>query len=193
MRKLRLQWALPIAFLALSAMELTWANRLDTLILPFHSYIGSIRSLWYALNAPTLFFLAIAIHYAPIRLSQNFPHIWMDIGLFLAGGVILWFCIGRILDRRKQNTPAKVPTKGTRAAQVFVLLWGIYVCRQGLQAVSAVDYLGRHVPGSVLDGALVLLWSAILIILPARSLRRVARSRAKPTHPTTAQYPHASH
>jgi len=181
MWKLKFRWVLPSAFLCLSAGELIFSARLDALLLPLRAYIGRAGDLWHAVNAPALFFLAIAIHYAPIRLPHNFPHIWVDIVLFLSGGVVLWFVIGNMLDRRQPSTLMKVPRNMARAAQAFILVWGIYLCWQGVHMVSATDYLARHLPGAVLDGTLVLLWSAILIILPVRSFLHAVRSAGMPS------------
>jgi hypothetical protein len=184
MRKLRLRWLLPSLFLGLTAMELAWSERIDGILQPLRTYVGRIGDLWHALNAPALFLLAIGIHFAPIRRPQTIANFPIDTVLFLAGGTVLWFVIGKMLDRNGEQTTPLPNVRGAivLGTRVLIFLWGIYLCWQALHAGSATDYLGRRVPGSVLDGVLVFLWSLTLIILSVRSLMRATRVRS-PTSP----------
>jgi hypothetical protein len=185
MRKLTLRWLLPALFLGFSATELALSDHIDALLQPLRPYVGRIGDLWHALNAPGLFFLAIGIHFAPIRRPEIIANVPIETALFLMGGIVLWFAVGQILDHRKQTTNASMPQTTVRVAQVFMVLWGIYLCSQALHAISATDYLGRRVPGSIIDGGIVLVWSLVLIILPATSLTRAVRSRGKSSRITT--------
>lgn len=187
MRKLRLKWLLPSLFLGLTAMQLAWSERIDGILQPLRTYVGRIGDLWHALNAPALFLLAIGIHFAPIRQPQTIANFPIDTILFLAGGIVLWFVIGKMLDRYGEQTTPLPNVRGAivLSTRVLILLWGIYLCWEAIRASSATDYLGRRVPGSVLDGVIVLSWSVILIILSGRSLMRATRVRPQNCPKTT--------
>lgn len=188
MRKLKLRWFLPVLFLAFSAIELAWQDHINALLEPLRTYVGRVGDLWHALNAPALFFLAIGIHLAPVRAPNFIANVPMETELFLVGGIVFWAVLGEILDRRPLAPASKIPRAIVRVTQTLIVLWGIYLCSEALHAISATDYLGRRVPGSMVDGALVLLWSLILIILPARSLTGAARSWGKSSQAKSGEH-----
>jgi hypothetical protein len=179
MRKLKLRWFLPVVFLGFSAIVLAWSQPIDKLLQPARQFIGSVADLWHALNAPALFLVAIAIHYAPLRVSGGFDNVPVEALLFLISGLIVWFLIGARLDAWKEPTRSPSPSKTLGLLQVLVIGWGIYLCWQGLHALVANDYLGRHLPGSLFNGAMVILWSLLLVSLPSKSLVHALKSRAK--------------
>ena len=186
MQKLKLRWVLPVVFLGFSAIELIWSQAIDKLLQPVRAYVGSASDFWHALNAPALFLVAIALHYAPLRAQADFNYVPVEAILFLVGGFLLWFLIGNRLDEPPGRSAA--PSRVLRVLPVLIFVWGIYLCWQGLHTISTHDYLGRRAPGSLLNGALVIIWSMFLMVLTLRSLAHALQSRAQTqAQPGTAE------
>jgi ABC-type phosphate/phosphonate transport system permease subunit len=96
---------------------------------------------------------------------------------FLLGIVVLWFLVGRLLDRRQ--TSSGQPGVWTRARLVFVggplALYGAFFLYNGLQGLTT-PWRWNNYWGNIAQSILVLLWSLVLIGIPALKLAQRFRT-----------------
>jgi hypothetical protein len=181
MRKLKFAIVLPIAQILIASVLLLWADR--TPIPPPNFPVA-----WFlcrALNAPVMLLMI------PLGGNWNFvPQIpFIGRSLFLTSVGVVWYLVGRALDRRGAK-PAREPRVVTvLAAQSLLLVAGILLL---LIAWRDVSYPETSFRGAFLDvvrtvGAtpvlgligtfLTLAWSVSLIFLSCRTFVRLIRRR----------------
>ena len=188
MRKLRFSLALPIVQVVITAVLTLWADRVDWLLVdskrvpgPFvhmRLLVLALRVIWRGVNAPTW----------PLSLagSSNYSTLGFSAGelLYLAAVAALWYFVGRFLDRRTGLQPLEsrqIPLRKSIFA-VCTMAWGIGLFSWSLLSLDnffPVTFSGTHIirPDAVTIYALFLLWSFLLIAIPAHKLALAIRRR----------------
>ena len=188
MRQLRfvlptLQLLAAIALLQ-SGYRATGPRGLDTAYAPTSLFVC------FGINAPAIPFKALALLF-PERTDQPAPIFFgfspAD-GFFLAGVVVVWFLVGRALDRRKSSKIAAVQApSGAIALRLFLLLpviWGCALLHMGVRVLHSPGRWNNYL-GNVVEGTLFIAWSLLLIIRPILKLFHQPRAQ-KPENNATA-------
>ncbi len=169
MRKVRLAVVLPIVQFAAAAILLQWARRVP--VPPGSAfYVPNVRLICDGLNAPALLFGALAIFGSYTSSFLGFPT--SDL-LFLVGVIIVWYIVGRVLDRRRNSKAA--PQRGIATALV---MYPLLLMLGSLLLFLGVYGLGPHRPNIAdppVGAFLTLMWSGTLIFLSGRGLVRAIR------------------
>jgi hypothetical protein len=186
MRQLKLALALPlihfIGFLAIFGWTL----------FPYREPNGVIR-LWFALNGPVLVLLDACKWVT--TLSWVTPHIWTGVRpiyfVFLAGGLALWFSVGRLLDKLRypvsKDFSEKKLSTATLVLNVLVIICGIRLIFHGLGWFFPL-YQGQTLSAlSIVNGALILGWALVLIALPGVKLLTGLRRKTLTTPPSGSE------
>jgi hypothetical protein len=180
--KPRLSLVLPVVQVAITAVLTIWADRVDWLLLdnsrrmppPFvrvHLFVIDFRRIWRGVNGPTF----------PLNMSglSEFRLLGLGFGeiLYLVAVALLWYLVGRFLDRRKRLGIPTVQTSERRKAvfAILTLSWGIFLFFTSilliLDAFPVTFAFGRIVrPTTLIIYGLQLFWSLILIAFAARKL-----------------------
>jgi hypothetical protein len=184
--QLSLSWILPIVQVPAAIFLLQWARvsqvvqqkRFDTL------YSATPALVCGGINAPAMLFSALAALFD--RVDHPVPTLFgftLDYVFFLIGIVILWYVVGSVLDQRQsaRREPRLVWTMST-----LVLLGGplallgallFYVSLQGL----LTPWRWNNYSGNIVRSVLFLLWSFVLIGLPAIKVTQRLRQNTSPT------------
>jgi len=171
MHKLRLAIVLPIIQVVIAAILLRLGKRP-----PVAMFVPTAQRINWGLNAPALLFRAVPVFVAGREPASTWPSrsvLGFDVSdlFFLVGVIVVWFLVGRALDRRRTSKTAG----GHRSATALVA-HPLLLALAGL-----LFYLGLLERRSYLDLVRTLLmwiWSASLIFVSIRGLVRVLR------HPT---------
>src|SRR5579883_2189764 len=172
MQKLKFALALPILGLAIAAGLLQLGYRAHA---PVNSelYVPSARLVCFGFNAPALPLRMLN----PIRWGPAFY--WLPRYLFgfdtddlflLAGVVILWYLVGRAVDRRRR------PTRTEKESVTSVIRYVLFVALAGLLLLLGVHdlrhpgYNNLHLP---IGAFLTLAWSGVLLFISSRGFLRV--------------------
>jgi hypothetical protein len=137
----------------------------------------------FGLNAPAVPFLnarTILLRVFDAHWQYDIP--WMqqlifglgvDYFLFLCGVVLLWYAVGRALDRRRASTLTRRTVRITFVACPLLLLYGAAL------GASGIVELGRRVKelDPPVGEFLVLIWSAILIFTSGKRIATAIRAR----------------
>lgn len=183
MRKIRFALVLPVVQLVLAIGLLRWG------IWQVHHPPGSFDTPYAAtpmfacqgINAPAVLLENFFRTVAPLRRVNEMLSDRLVGGYdlsFLVGLMILWYLVGRNVDRRVMGaTSAQRRTRaGNRLFQLLQVTCGACV---GIMGAKQFDYLGRwnNVVGNILSGTLFLVWSLVLITLPGAKLVKAIRRR----------------
>jgi len=175
MRKLSLAAVLPALHLLTSAVVVGWR------FLPLADPSRSV-TLWFALNGPVLVLIDLAKliftlawvspHVSPVLTGQRAIYF-----IFLVGGLALWFFVGRLVDnflRRK----SLIHTPQHRLISLILIGWGVRLAFDSMEWILPRYPGQRHSSAHLTSGVIILIWSLLLIFLPAIKFatRRVART-----------------
>ncbi len=142
--------------------------------------------IYYGINAPALAFKALAV---PLRDKVGF---WPEQILFFVGVVVVWLLIGNEFDRRR---PSKISGQSSRLT-IAKTIWNMLMMAAGtavfILSVTDVDGLQRSWRRSEAAKAFVILmlvWSLILIVVPALILRNDFRDKRSNPKSSGAAWP----
>jgi hypothetical protein len=172
MRKLRFAALLPVLQVTLAAILLQWAG-------PPDSYWSEPMLICRGLNAPALLFMAPTM-WPPISELARGRVLGISISdiFFLVGVLVVWYLVGRALDRRldSQRRDGPGPLTALIAHLMTLAVGGIllYVALHDFQYPN-FDNLGHRPERAILT----LAWSISLILISVRGLLRVIRSRVR--------------
>ena len=176
MPKLRMALILPAALFSLTAVSL----RYDYNAPQPHGveyYVGPIRLICRAVSAPavalsTLNYYLIGTETKPGLGLSSILGFYMDDALFLLGVAILWYVVGRALDRR-----VSAPTEIRRHWVVRVVQSCLSGALGALLLLIAVHDLKNPVTAAArICAVLILGWSAILLLFGGRLLLQLISS-----------------
>jgi hypothetical protein len=174
MRRVGLAWILPLVQLLLAIGLLHWGSRtfppkrFDTLWMPTATMICQ------GINAPAL---PLSIFGRLFGVVDQAPPSFLGFGpgelFFLAGVIIIWCLIGRVLDGHSfRDTSGGL---GHTLLNVFLMAWGILLFCMALAPLRNPGFLNNRF-GNVVEGILFVCWSLLLVITSvlrfARTLRR---------------------
>ena len=164
MRKLKLAVALPVVQAILAATLLYVAGPLRG------PPVATARLICMGLNAPAVFFSFLG-------LGTVFGIDGSDLS-FLVGVIVVWYLVGRALDRRWVPRTIEESVMVPAVARGFLLAMGGLLLYIGLFDFQdpTFDNLS-HRPER---GILTVLWSCSLIFLSGRALVRMIRPTTKP-------------
>lgn len=170
---------LPITQVVITAILTFWSDRVDWILIdnsrraPGRFARADLiaiqaKNIWRGVNAPT-FPLCFA------GLSK-YQLLGFGVGelMYFAAVALLWFYVGRFFDRRTDSTPPEPVRIGGRKKVSFVLViaWGLFLLVGNLWTIrEQFELIVR--PDVAIQRALFLLWSLILITVPAVKLARV--------------------
>jgi hypothetical protein len=177
----KLKLCLPTVQFVVAVAMLSWGHRVgaprrfDTL------YVPTVSLLSFGINAPATL-LAFIAELLPIRRIDRAPASVFGFGIaelsFLVGVIILWYLIGRVLDRR--GRPGGVSqgeaTVWVVSVQLLVMMWGACIFFEALESFRHPGQYNNPI-GNLAEGLLFLLWSLSLIVFPAAKLVNATRRR----------------
>jgi hypothetical protein len=174
-RKLRLAVALPVTQLIIAAILLSWGHRLKSGLGPHPAifYVPTVTLVCYGISAPALLLRAALLPLSQIRFSVAS----LDAAdlLFLSGVVVVWYFVGKAVDRRihgLHSRPATVPdvVGNLLAVVVSIILFALAVAGFGSGVLE-------NPFGSTVEAILSMLWSLILIVWSGANIFEVWRHR----------------
>lgn len=175
-RKFRFSVLLPIVQVIITAVLTLWADRVDWMLLalsnrapgPYvhvHLFVIEARLIWRGINAPT-FPLCTAG-------QSNRQVLGFGVGeiLYLAAVAVLWYLVGRFLDRRRHSKVTE--GQGTMTPRTMphflVMAWGMFLLVESLwtfhDEISFAHSYFLRIDG-IIVATLFLVWSLILLIFP---------------------------
>jgi hypothetical protein len=186
--KIKFAIVLPIAQLVAAVIMLRMGHRVELVKQRLYdtSYTSTINSICVGINAPAILFRPVGRIVIPLMIIL--PDSWIEglpsIGYridsipFLIGVIVVWYLIGRTLDRRRSARALAVTPKLT--ASLFRKT--ILILAGGFLLFMAARFLGNpgmfcNPSGTTAEALLYLVWSAALIILPVISIVNEIRRR----------------
>jgi hypothetical protein len=95
---------------------------------------------------------------------------------FLAGVVLLWYLVGRALDRRKSPPQGRMKIS-QMLLNLFVIVWGVCLFFFGLPAFQSPWRYSNRV-GNLAGGILFSIWLLVLILVAGANLvNRIRKGR----------------
>jgi hypothetical protein len=196
-RKNKLSVILPTVQVVITATLVLWAGQVDWVLLggkrapePFgrlYLFVIEARTIWRGVNAPA--FLATGL--AQFLPNYRVVGFGADDFLYIPAVAVLWYLVGRLLDRRRSSMAAPSPRITTAKAAAFLALMAI----GGLLLVTSLWTIRRELSFARsyflrIDGFIVatlfLVWSLILLIFPGRRLARGFRLKRANTKSESA-------
>jgi len=171
MRKLRLALVLPITQFVIATILLKWGDR--TVPPGKVMYVHTARLICWGLNAPALLFRFLnPIGWGPMwdGLPRSILGFDTDDLFFLLGVIVVWYFVGRALDRRPASE--KVAPRGTVTVATLMVCF-VVLALGGLLSFAGVHDLvhpSSNNPYHSVRGLLTLIWSVSLIFLSVRWL-----------------------
>jgi len=201
MRKLRFAVVLPILQVVVTTVLLVWTNRALSVVYPNpwrfprrEAYIATcvimVNTILHGINAPALLLKGFARALPTQGLS-----IWgIGVGdvFYLAGIAVLWYLVGRTLDRRtfpKEPSNFRMTT-GRAWFNLLLATWGVlllvvsFFSLHDLTQATGVNIHTFYLNWNVWAIALAVVWSLILFIFPGLKLARWIRGK----HVSTGQW-----
>jgi hypothetical protein len=173
-RKLKLAVVLPILQVLIASILLLLADRTPVPSGLDYYYHPTAWLACKGLNAPAILLLVPLggtwYFVPPIRIVGR--------GLFLVSVVVVWYFVGRALD--KQQAPG--PVRGRHMARVVVMQLLLLVTGAFL-LLGGLHELGDPIPSAV-GVVFTLAWAASLIFISGRTLLRVIRDAHRATRPS---------
>jgi hypothetical protein len=179
MRSVRLALVLPAIQLVVATVLLRSGHEppayFDT------PYVPTPRLICWGLNAPALLFRGVDVlidrwDSAPDWGTQPVFGFYRDDLFFLLGVIVVWYLVGRALDRRRISKPAVSRRLVTVLPGHLVLLaTGCLLFYMGVGGLTISRYNNPNYP---LCGVLYLIWSVILVLLSGRGLVQTLRRGA---------------
>lgn len=168
MRKLKMAFVLPMFQVVLAAILLRWAG-------PADFYVPTSKLICWGLNAPALLF-RVQAGWGPISAWVPGSILGVDTSdlFFLVGVTVVWYLVGRALDRRGvPQTEGRHAMVVNVAAHCCLLMLGGFLFYAGLQDFWNPNYGGFGIRPE--RGILMFLWSGSLIFLSGRTLVQATR------------------
>jgi hypothetical protein len=181
---------LPVAQLTLAITLLVWARHQ-----PVHMgtpddayYTPTVELLCYGINAPVAHLswridqvLSDMVGRMQWRVAGFYSNVWF----FLMGVVVLWYLVGKKIDGLRS-----LFSKTREGKPLWRILWNLFAALLGinlfivlcLHNVVFTDPRngtggGSNFLGSLIEQILWLIWSFVLIVVPAKTLVAVVRKR----------------
>jgi hypothetical protein len=175
-KSLKLAYVLPAVQVIAAIVMLQWGDAISVRI-GIIEFMGGIRFLCYAINAPALVTRWLEGHYAPVRWMPEHVlpgPLHTDNILFLVCVYILWFLIGRSIDdHKKQHASLSGFKLATRLSlDALLLIWAVILFRQGWFTFNTIDDQFVRFSGWMIDGAITMAWSVALTLLSALHILR---------------------
>ena len=142
-------------------------------------YLSTAALVCYGLNAPALLVKFVGMLVVVLTNRPMSIHTWgIEDVWFLGGVVIVWYLIGRTLDRFRSLGGPQEPRKlssGEIIVNLLLFLLGSYFF---YLAIDAFLVFGKwnNPKGNITEGVLFLAWSLTLILLPATKLLNAIRA-----------------
>jgi len=186
--KLKLSLVLPTVQVVITAILTQWADRVDWILLGgkrapgrfahLHLLAIEARIIWRSINAPAFMSTRLALLLPPYRVVG----FGLDDLLYLAAVAVLWYFVGRLLDRRRSSIAqtGNEITTGKATAFVFLMALGGFLLLTSLWTMQnelsfAQSYFLRI--DAFIVATLFLLWAMVLLIFPGWRLARRLRSK----------------
>jgi hypothetical protein len=184
MPKLRLAIVLPILMLCAAFPVMRWERHVQASLPSKREYpvLPTATLIYRGLNAPAVLFSTLCIEVLPIYRVDNPPPVFLGIAVndffFFGSVLVLWCAIGVLLDCSR--VPKSPVHRGTMSKRVLVtsllLLIAIVLFYAGLVPIQKAR-ISANPRGDILEGALFLLWSAVIALFSvgrvAKGIRRV--------------------
>jgi hypothetical protein len=190
MQKRRFSLFLPVVQVAIAAYLTHWSDgnswlwtghgRHPTpspLMLSLYPRIILAWQVCLGINAPAMIFKALALlhpsRYQPPYFSLfgfTEEEVW-----FLIGIGVLWYLIGRVIDRRQSSPRRLNPARTSETVANLLLGFGIFLLIAGSMALRDAVHPGAVWLYPFYDGVfwiLLFLWSVCLIVFPAIAITR---------------------
>jgi hypothetical protein len=185
MWRVKLKWILPPMQLAIAAVLMWhWGY---VAYLPKGSdspYVPTSRFICDGINAPAVLLSNFFKALLPKRWQSfefwSISSLHGDVLPFLACILLLWYLVGRELDRRRSTADG---TSVKRSADVllnsFLVAWGVLLTIFSLANFSDFQGLSKwgNFVGNIIEGSLSWAWSLILIIIPGLNLMNAIQSK----------------
>ncbi len=175
MWRLKFSFVLPAAQLLIAVVLIAVGNRVPGPRVD-SPWIPTVRLVCHGINAPVapLGLLGILLE----RVDRRPPSI-LGFGageiFFLAGVVLLWYLVGRALDRRKSPPQGRITTS-QMLLNLFLIVWGVCLFFLGLPAFQSPWRYSNRV-GNLAEGILFSVWSLILVLVLGANLVKAIRRR----------------
>jgi hypothetical protein len=179
--KIKLAILLPIVQVLLTVVLTNWGEAIQLRFGLLNSHVGSVKYLCLALNGPGLVFRYAEILISPIKGISDGLAFLLDTVLYLLGVALLWYYVGRQIDRSVSDTPPyrwRIPALGF-LFYLFVILWGLKLFFLGSACFYTSDSQNYHSPGDTTRGVILVTWSVVLIVFGASKIVAFARANAK--------------
>jgi hypothetical protein len=144
--------------------------------------------IYYGINAPALPFKALAV---PLRDRVG---LWPEQILFFVGVIIVWFLVGKAFDRYRTSGISGQASRFTIARAA----WNMLLITSGMVAfiASVTDVAGlqmswRRSEAAKLFVIMILVWSVLLIVIPALILRNDIRNKRSHSNSSDSALPTA--
>jgi hypothetical protein len=186
--KTKLAILLPIVQVLLTVVLTNWGEAIQLRFGLLNSHVGSVKYLCLALNGPGLVFRYTEILISPIKGISHGLAFLLDTVLYLLGVALLWYYVGRQIDRFVSGTPPyrwRIPVLGF-LFYLFVILWGLKLFFLGNARFYTSDSQNYHSPADTTNGVIFIIWSMVLIIFGARKIVASASANAKSSTGSTA-------
>jgi hypothetical protein len=179
LNKVKFSLVLPSAQLALALAMLEWARRVvapqrwDTFYWPTPALVC------YGINGPAIFFKLLVFPFTRGQpfwpLVSVFSYGLEDLSFFV-GVVVLWFFVGRALDRMMsvEELPERRLIGLGGLPYVFVEFLGMALFLLGIQGLRTPGRWNNY-SGNLTESILFLAWSIILILVASRRLKQRLR------------------
>lgn len=199
MRNMRLKIVLPVAQVTIGAILTLWADRVALILIgelrPAPSHLIAIldvcvvlaRSIFRGINAPALPFRGLILLLPQNVQNRSILGLMTGDLFFLTGVAIVWYAIGRMLDRRRSQATSTGlhETTGEMLFNTLLAAWGGFLFVGGLwsirESIPPVGFrFGLRTIGlqqTLALGSLVIVWSLILLIFAGLKLARGVRSK----------------
>jgi hypothetical protein len=143
--------------------------------------MGTGVFLCHGINAPAVLVQNIARIVLPVALSRTWKLYGQWYGIddlfFFFAVIILWYAVGRKLDRINSPNPHTQMTLAKTALNVFVVLWGACLFYMAILIFRDPGRRGNWV-GNTIEGILFLAWSITLVAVYGLRLANLLRHRS---------------
>jgi len=179
MRKLKLALFLPMVQVVIAIFLLEWGYRAPS---PFprggdELYIPTEHMICHGINAPA-WQLSFLVELIPIPDVTLF-HLYKGDFAFLGCVVVVWYLVGRMLDRRilHQTSAPAGTTPGKSLLNFFLVILGGWFLYSSIEALRLPGRWNNYT-GNIAEGILFLAWSFVLILIPGRMLMKTLRNKS---------------
>jgi hypothetical protein len=181
MWKLRLGFVLPVVQIVIAVILLQLDYRTAA---PYgsDSYVPAVRWICRGLNAPALTFRMLHPYFWGVTWDWVPRYILgfvADDFLLLVGVAVVWYFVGRAVDKRRSGEVRENQLVIRLAKSAFLLALGGTLALAGLREWSQSAILWLVAPGRLVGALLILIWAASLITISCIGIVRVVRQKAR--------------